>query len=72
VPECGCPFPSDFLQPLGKSTQVVSIYSPDDPIVPARACHVRGGTNVEVAGSHTGLAFNRSVYRALVDALREE
>lgn len=71
VPDCGCPFPSDFLRPLHPKTQTVSIYSTDDPIVPAQACRVPRGQNVEVTGTHTGLAFNRSVYHALADALRE-
>jgi len=71
VPDCGCPFPEDFLRPLHASTNVVSIFSPTDPIVPARACHVPRGRNVEVSGTHIGLAFNRAVYRELAEALRE-
>jgi triacylglycerol lipase len=71
VPNCGCPFPEDFMRKLHSDTSVVSIYSPTDPIVPARACHVSGGENIAVSGTHTGLAANREVYRALVDTLRE-
>jgi triacylglycerol lipase len=70
VPDCGCPFPDDFLRPLHKNTKIISIYSPDDPIVPAAACRVRGGRNVQVSGTHSGLAFNRAVYRELADALK--
>ena len=69
VPECGCPFPEDFLRGLHPNTRVTSIYSPSDPIVPAAACRVPGGRNVEVSGTHSGLAFNRRVYRELAEAL---
>jgi pimeloyl-ACP methyl ester carboxylesterase len=71
APDCGCPFPVDFMQPLHPGTKVTSIYSPGDPIVPAAACRVAGGRNVEVTGTHSGLAFNRAVYRELAEALRE-
>ncbi len=71
VPDCGCPFPEDFLKPLHPDTKVVSIFSPTDPIVPARACRVTRGRNIEVSGSHIGLAFNRAVYRELAEALRD-
>lgn len=71
VPDCGCPFPTDFMRRLSPDTRVTSIYSPADPIVPARAAHAPGAHNIRVEGSHTGLAFNRRVYRELVDALRD-
>jgi triacylglycerol lipase len=71
VPDCGCPFPGDFLRPLHPETKVVSIYSPDDPIVPWRACRVPGAHNVPVSGTHSGLAFNRGVYRELSQVLRD-
>ena len=44
------------------TTKVLSIYSRDDPIVRPAACQVRSGENVEVRGSHGGLAHNRAVY----------
>ena len=69
APECGCPFPADLQRPLGPGTKVVSIYSSEDPIVPPWACEVQRGANVEVTGTHTGLAFNRDVYKALASAL---
>ena len=69
VPECGCPFPPDLRRPLHPSTRVVSIYSRADPTVPASACPVDGARNVEVGGTHSGLAFNRDVYRELAAAL---
>lgn len=69
VPECGCPFPADLARPLSARTRVVSIYSRDDPIVPARACHIAGARNIEVTGTHSGLAFNQAAYREIADAL---
>ncbi len=69
VPECGCSFPPDLRRPLHPSTRVVSIYSRDDPIVPPSDCPIPGARNVEVAGTHSGLAFNAEVYRELGAAL---
>jgi pimeloyl-ACP methyl ester carboxylesterase len=69
VPECGCPFPQDLRQPLSVKTKVTSIYSADDPIVPAWACPVEGADCHEVRGTHSGLAYNRAVYRILGEAL---
>lgn len=71
APFCGCPFTQDILRPLSPETRVVSVYSREDPIVPAWTCEVPGARNVEVSGSHTGLACNREVYRALGEALRD-
>jgi len=65
VPECGCPFPADLQRPLSAQTKVVSIFSNEDPIVPAWACQIPGGHNLEVTGTHSGLAFNNAVYKAL-------
>jgi len=69
APDCGCPFPADLQGALHPETKVVSIYSSDDPIVPSWACQVEHGENVQVTGTHTGLAFNRAVYSALASAL---
>jgi pimeloyl-ACP methyl ester carboxylesterase len=69
VPFCGCPYPADLRRPLHARTRVVSIYSRDDPIVPAEACPIEGARNVEVGGTHSGLAFNAAVYRVLAEEL---
>jgi triacylglycerol lipase len=65
VPACGCAYVQDIIRPLSPSTKVLSITSRDDPIVPARASDVRGGENVIVGGSHSGLAHNKAVYEHL-------
>ena len=69
VPECGCPYVTDMRRPLNGATKVTSIYSTEDPIVPASACRVMGAENIEVRGSHSGLAQNVEVYRALARVL---
>ncbi|HEY8173891.1 MAG TPA: alpha/beta fold hydrolase [Dehalococcoidia bacterium] len=69
VPECACPFPVDMRRPLHARTRVVSIYSSEDPIVPKAACRVRGGRNVEVQGTHSGLAYNIDAYRVIAETL---
>jgi pimeloyl-ACP methyl ester carboxylesterase len=69
VPDCGCPFPTDVRRPLHARTRVTSIFSRDDPIVPRAACRIPGARNVEVRGTHSGLAYNVAVYRVIGDAL---
>ena len=69
APDCGCAFFPDLRAPLNQETKVVSIYSRDDPIVPAWSCQIPGAENVEVSGTHSGLAFNGAVYRALSEQL---
>jgi triacylglycerol lipase len=69
VPYCGCPFPVDLRSLLSQQTKVVSIYSSNDPVVPAWSCPVPGAHNIEVSGTHTGLVYNSTVYRELADVL---
>jgi len=69
VPQCGCPFPGDLRRPLSSKTAVVSIYSENDPVVPAWSCQIPGARNVEVSGTHTGLVYNGAVYRELTSVL---
>jgi len=69
VPQCGCPFPEDLRRTLSAKTAVVSIYSQNDPVVPAWSCPIPGARNVEVSGTHTGLVYNGAVYRELASVL---
>ena len=48
---------------------LTSIYSRGDGVVWWEACIVPYARNVEVTGSHVGLAFNRKAYRAVAEAL---
>jgi pimeloyl-ACP methyl ester carboxylesterase len=68
-PACGCAYLDDLRRPLHPGTRVVSIFTPTDPIVPSAACHIDGARNVEVSGTHSGLAFNPAVYRVLAEEL---
>ena len=70
VPVCGCPFPTDFARPLSAHTKVASIYSRNDPIVPAGAAMLPEGENIELGGTHSGLVYNRAMYRELARLLR--
>ena len=65
VPACGCPYVRDMTRGLPPGLKLTSIFSLEDPIVPATACRLPGAENIEVHGSHSGLAQNAEVYRAL-------
>ena len=69
APDCDCPFFEALAGPISRKTRVTSTYTPDDPIVPPGSCFIPGARNVEVAGTHSGLAFNRDVYRLLAEEL---
>jgi pimeloyl-ACP methyl ester carboxylesterase len=62
VPACECDYVTDLRRPLHPNTQTMAIFSRDDPIVRPAACRIRSGENIEVSGSHGGLAHNRAVY----------
>ncbi|MCW2777691.1 MAG: hypothetical protein JWN17_1416, partial [Frankiales bacterium] len=63
---CDCPFVRDYSAPFPvEQVPLTSIWSKGDGVVRWRACSVPYARNVEVSGSHVGLAFNRRVYRVL-------
>jgi pimeloyl-ACP methyl ester carboxylesterase len=66
---CGCAFAADYTAPFPAGIPLTSVYSREDGVVWWEACTVPYARNVEVTGSHIGLAFNRKVYRVLADAL---
>ena len=70
-PTCGCPFPKDLQSPLHKSTRVLSIYAAGDPIVDEKACVYPSAENIGVTGSHSGLAYNVTAYRAVANFLAD-
>jgi triacylglycerol lipase len=49
----------------------MSIWSRIDGVVNPRACHDPAARLVEVRSSHCGMAWNRHVYRAVLDELTE-
>jgi hypothetical protein len=66
---CGCDFVRDYKAPFPEEVLLTSIYSKGDGVVRWPSCIVDYADNIEVTGSHVGLAFNRKVYRALGNAL---
>jgi pimeloyl-ACP methyl ester carboxylesterase len=66
---CRCAFARDYAGAFPESVELTSIYSKGDGVVRWRACVVPYARNVEVTGSHVGLAFNRKAYREVARAL---
>jgi triacylglycerol lipase len=70
TPDCACAFTRDFAAPLpADRVRFTSVYSKGDGVVRWRGSVIPGADCVEVDGSHVGLIVNRSVYRAIADAL---
>jgi len=66
---CGCAFARHYAAPFPEAVPLTSIYSRGDGVVWWEACIVPYARNVEVTGSHIGLACNRKAYRVIGDAL---
>jgi triacylglycerol lipase len=66
---CGCAFTRHYAAPFPPDIPLTSIYSREDGVVWWEACVVPYARNVEVTGSHVGLASNRKVYAVLAEAL---
>ncbi len=66
---CACAFTEAYERPFPADVRLTSIYSKGDGVVRWRSCVVPYADNVEVTGSHVGLAFNRKSYRAIAHAL---
>ncbi len=66
---CRCRFTRDYAGTFPEDIELTSIYSKGDGVVRWRACVVPYARNVEVSGSHVGLAFNRKAYREIARAL---
>jgi pimeloyl-ACP methyl ester carboxylesterase len=70
-PACDCVFRSSIERGPSPQTRVLSILSTEDRVVPPQLARIPGGRNLEVRGSHTGLAYNRTALRALAEELAE-
>lgn len=66
---CRCKFTEDFAGEFPADVPLTSIYSRGDGVVWWEACVVPYARNVEVTGSHVGLAANRKAYREVARAL---
>ena len=67
--ECACAFTDAYDAPFPDDVRLTSIYSKGDGMVRWQSCVVPYAANVEVTGSHVGLAFNRKTYREIARAL---
>jgi len=64
--KCDCSFLEHVRQEIPPSVMHASIYTKSDGIVDWRSCLEHNGSpNIEVRGTHIGLAFNADVYRNL-------
>lgn len=70
-PGCDCSFERDLRRALHPRTRVLSIFSREDGIVHPHASWVPGARHIEVSGSHSGLVYNRAVYRELAMELAQ-
>ena len=67
---CQCSFLDHVRQDIPPSVTHASIYTKSDGIVDWRTClQPNGDPNIEVRGTHIGLAFNPEVFRHLADLL---
>jgi triacylglycerol lipase len=67
---CGCRFSHDFARPFPfEQVRLTSIYSKGDGVVHWQCQVIPHADCIEVTGSHIGLVFNRTAYRALACAL---
>ncbi|HEX4735595.1 MAG TPA: hypothetical protein VH247_14375 [Thermoleophilaceae bacterium] len=67
--DCCTQFWADLASPFPGGIPYVSIWSRIDGVVNPRACHDPAARMIEVRSSHCGMAWNRHVYRALLEEL---
>jgi triacylglycerol lipase len=66
TPRCGCPAVAGLQAPMPDSVRQLAIYTRTDGILDWRFCLSEDpADNVEVEGTHVGLAFNVDVYRVI-------
>ena len=69
--DCGCTFTTGYRAPFPEDVRLTSIYSKGDGMVRWASCVVPYADNVEITGSHVGLAWNRKAYVAIAAALQQ-
>jgi triacylglycerol lipase len=69
--DCCTEFWRDLASPFPSDVSYMSIWSRLDGVVNPRACHDPAARLVEVRSSHCGMAWNRHVYRAVLDELSQ-
>ena len=68
---CCTEFWHDFRSPFPENVSYLSIWSRLDGVVNPKACHDPAARMLELRSSHCGMAFNRHVYRAVLEELTE-
>jgi triacylglycerol lipase len=68
--ECCARARADAAGPFPADVRLVAVYSRTDGIVDWRACLDPAARQVEVRGSHVGMAVNADVFRVVADVLR--
>ena len=69
--DCGCAFTTAYTAPFPEDVRLTSIYSKGDGMVRWSSCVVPYADNVEITGSHVGLAWNRKAYTEIAAALHQ-
>jgi triacylglycerol lipase len=69
--QCGCAFTAAYTCTFPADVSLTSIYTRGDGMVRWESCLADYADNVEVTGSHVGLAWNRKSYRAIATALAQ-
>jgi pimeloyl-ACP methyl ester carboxylesterase len=69
--DCCTQFWADLRAPFPDDVEYVSIWSRLDGVVNPRACLDPAARHVEVRSSHCGMAWNRHVYRSVLEVLSD-
>jgi pimeloyl-ACP methyl ester carboxylesterase len=69
--DCCTKFWADLAAAFPSDISYLSIWSRLDGVVNPKACHDPAARLLEVRSSHCGMAFNRHVYRAVLDELTD-
>lgn len=68
--ECPCAFMKSLREPFPRKIPFTAVYTRNDGIVEWTSCRTGDpNVDVEVSGTHSGLAFNPSVYRIIAERL---
>ncbi len=68
--ECPCPFMTSLREPSPRKLPLTAIYTKNDGLIEWRSCRTGDSAiDVEVSGTHTGLAFNPAVYKVVAERL---
>lgn len=67
---CACAFMRSLPKPLPKNVRFTSIYTKHDGLVDWRSCRTGDSAiDVEVPGTHSGMAFNPAAYSVIAERL---